>query len=60
MRKRAKKTRNKCPQCLKIFVGRKNRKFCSSKCRFKDWAIKNPRVNIEEIKNEQEIKRIIK
>ena len=43
------KKKQKCLrfQCENRFISRKNKKYCSSYCRFKIWAIEHPRVKIE-------------
>lgn len=36
-----------CPQCEKLFMpSRKNKVFCSSYCRFRNWSIAHPRIRI--------------
>ena len=41
------KTAKTCPECKsRFYKGRKDKKFCSRKCYFRDWARKHPRIKI--------------
>lgn len=37
-------TIKKCSLCEKEFDGRKNKKYCSALCRFRNWDKEHPRV----------------
>lgn len=51
-KKTSKPITQKCLLCNKRFPKtRKDRIYCSTYCKFKNWALRNPRIKIQKVSN---------